>query len=805
MPTQQNAQTWLTIKQDDFSQGVNFVDDPGDLEEKEVADALNMRLTTHKIVTERPGYTQYNSSAIGASTELRSLFNFLDYSGARIPLAQVSGTPGALYKGSAAYSSTGSWSSILTETASAKPAFMDAEWGILIYTNGKDVPQTWEGTYGKNYGFRVTIDTGAHFLNFDTVTSDKDVTTYAQVGALASAATTYILVRTRVPKLTGFKVTMVSGKVNAAAATITVSYWSGSAWTGVAGFSDGTATGGATLAKSGDITWTEATTTATVLDGYYGFWWRIDIATGGPLSADVEIAELNTYYNIQALQSLWDGQYDKPDKVVHTVDTNVTFINDTYLVTDGTLSTTTDLSAFPITTGYLYVKAFSKFRAVRFSMDVVNVNTTTATLSAEYSKDGGKTWSALTISDGTSANSKTFAQTGVVTFTPPTDWAQARVDQDDFPMWQVRFKTSATFSGTVSLAEVDIILYQDVLKIFDNVIFHKNRVFLTGRADAPNYLFYSSAFNPDVWTGIDTGNIGVPSGKPITAIARFYNELFVATDDEIYLLEGYSPATFGLLKINTGGVGVSAPHSVVAVGKMVYFFHASGFHRFDGLGVVLISRGIRFLFDPLETSYYIPPSRYTYVQARFNRVWNTVEWCLSMGYQQATNNRIFIFDTEHEGWWIDDIVAASLLKTEDSSYTDLYYHGDYTGRVHQDYNGTSDNGTAISAYITTRAMQDKQYLGWLSMFRGYRVKLFTEASGTTITPSLAASYSTTLVTLATISPVASGYSAIMREYYDPTKGVAFQMKFANGTKDKTFEMSEIEIFLTPIRFTEVNT
>ena len=47
MPAQKTeGPNWLTIKQDDFSQGVNFVDDPGDLEEKELADALNVRLTT---------------------------------------------------------------------------------------------------------------------------------------------------------------------------------------------------------------------------------------------------------------------------------------------------------------------------------------------------------------------------------------------------------------------------------------------------------------------------------------------------------------------------------------------------------------------------------------------------------------------------------------------------------------------------------------------------------------------------------------------------------------------------------------
>ena len=148
-------------------------------------------------------------------------------------------------------------------------------------------------------------------------------------------------------------------------------------------------------------------------------------------------------------------------------------------------------------------------------------------------------------------------------------------------------------------------------------------------------------------------------------------------------------------------------------------------------------------------------------------------------------------------------MAASLLKTEDTNYTDIYYHGDYAGKIHQDYNGTSDNGTAISAYVTTRAMQDKQFLGWLSMFRGYRTKLFTESVGT-VDVQIAAGYKTTFTDLGTISLVQSGQSAVMRDYYDPILGVAFQMKFMQNTLDKTFEMSEVEVLLQPIRMIGVN-
>lgn len=48
---------------------------------------------------------------------------------------------------------------------------------------------------------------------------------------------------------------VMSGSVNAVVSSLTVQYWNG-AWTAVSGLTDGTASGGATFAQAGNITWT---------------------------------------------------------------------------------------------------------------------------------------------------------------------------------------------------------------------------------------------------------------------------------------------------------------------------------------------------------------------------------------------------------------------------------------------------------------------------------------------------------------------------------------------------------------------
>jgi hypothetical protein len=808
MPDQQStAQDWYPLKQADFSGGVNIIDDPADLAEKEVADTLNVRLTTKNTVEQRLGYTEYNTNAIGASTEIRSLFHYKDYSGALIPLAQCSGN--ALYKGSAAFPGTAaSFTSIFSETASSTPAFIDAMWGTLIYVNGVDVPQTWEGTYGKCQGFKVTDDIGVTYQDYGTRVSDEDPLTYAVITGLdTTKATNHILIKSRVPKLTGIKVVMDGTNVNAVKSDLVVEYRStaggggAGAWTEItAGYVDGTSTGtGAdsiTFAQSGDVTWTEITIVPDIIDNSYGYFLRLSVTVKLSVTA-IRIRAVYLYYNIQPLPSFWDGKFIKPDGFVKTVDTNVTFVDYTLFVTDDASSTVAEMGAFPITAGFFYIKSVKKFRAAFLTMSVeaLHVNTTASVLTANYWN--GTDWTALTIIDGTSANGKTMAQSGLISWVWPTAAETRRVGQDTEPFHVIQFVVSATVSTDVDVAEVEIIEVQDALRPMKGAIYHKNRLFMWGQADAPNYLFFSKQYLPDVWTGDDAGNIGIPSGKPITACARFYNDLMIATDDEIYILQGYTPATFGLLKINTGGIGVSAPHSVVSVGKMIYFMHATGFYRFDGIGIIYLSKNIRKFFDDKETAHFIPAARYEDIQGRFQRVWSCVEWTVSKGAVSA-NNFVLIFEIDHEGWWFDNMVISAFLKTEGATYQDLWYHGDYVGKVYRDYNGTSDNGTAISAYVTTRALQIPGYVGWTMVVRGVRAKLDVQTAGS-LTVEYALSGATSFTAYGTMLMTGSGYTFVVRDIYDPLVGTAIQFKLSQAVKDYTFSISEFDVFVTPVR------
>ena len=71
---------------------------------------------------------------------------------------------------------------------------------------------------------------------------------------------------------------------------------------------------------------------------------------------------------------------------------------------------------------YLYIGSHIPFRGVRVIIGGANSNA--SVLTVKYRKSDG-TWADISASDGTDSGGATFAQTGNVTWTLPTDWVTA--------------------------------------------------------------------------------------------------------------------------------------------------------------------------------------------------------------------------------------------------------------------------------------------------------------------------------------------------------------------------------------------
>lgn len=134
-----------------------------------------------------------------------------------------------------------------------------------------------------------TTDNAATFTNYTAEVTDRDTATVAVLSGLDIAANGdyWYLVSDR--KFAGATITMGSA-VNGTASVMTGYYWNG-AWTN-ATITDGTANGGATLAQTGNITFTPAADWVKTDLGPYKNVYVIRFQVSVALDASTEIAEV---------------------------------------------------------------------------------------------------------------------------------------------------------------------------------------------------------------------------------------------------------------------------------------------------------------------------------------------------------------------------------------------------------------------------------------------------------------------------------------------------------------------------------
>ena len=784
------------IEQNDFSGGVNLQVDPIQLTNTELSDVQNLSLVQKNKLQTRKGYVEFNSTAntLGANVEVRSASQFKNCKGTLHPVVQASDD--VVYVGSAAFGSTGTWAAIKTQTASSKPAVFCEVDKKLIMTNGVDLPQVYEGTYGRCEAFLVTHDDALTIYDYTTEVSDEDASTYAVLDSLNTAAQLdWFYIGVRVPTVKGIRLEIKTA--NTTAATLAGDYWNGNTWTPLTISSDGTFTATETLAVSGDVAFTEITMAPRLVEDYFFYFLRF--AVSAQLSSSVRISAAYVKYGMQTLQPIWDGTTVHTVDMRKTVNSGAAYTNYTTEVSDASTATGAALGALDtIANGdWFHISYTSKFLGIKVTMGT-DVNTNAATLTAKYYN--GNAWAAVTIFDGTAVSGKTLAQSGYIWLAIPTAWEISDEALTHTPTFQLQFGVSAALSATVDVNEIDLVPQPDSLLVSDLCENFKDRLVLVPTKAEYNVLQISAELKPHDFSSTDFTTIDVPVNQKLTAIKTFYNELFISTINEVFLLEGYSPSTFGLLRIQTGGVGSVNQHGVILYLKYLFFPHSSDFFVFDGTQVLNVSMKIAPFFDPVQTTYYIPPSRFEDIQGRFVGETQSLEWTVSMGSSQTTNNRILTLfpGEESKPWFIHNIVAASLWAGPSTNGQEVYIHGDYTGKVHTDYTTTTDNGVAITSYITTGSFSSEQK-EVLLVCRGLQTIFDAESSGS-ITVTVGVSGTTTLSSYGTLSLIESGSSYARPKIYDPLYGRGFKFKLSSAVP---YGLYSITAFISPVRITNL--
>ena len=806
MPQAEAKTGFLYITQADFSGGVNIVANPVKLAENELSDARNYVIDDTDL-RQRYGFTLYNSSAIGTTTAIRSFYQFKNIRGDQHLVAQAD--DGVIYLGSAAVPTTGSFTALLTESSSPGVACFTEIDHKLIMTNGVDHPQIYEGTYGECQGFLVTrsttapvdTDESATYIDSEVQVSDEDSATYAFVGALPTAANGgQIFIGSFVPKLTGVRI--VFATANAAAVTVTAQYWSTSGWTTCpATVTDGTSG----FTASGDITWGTITTTAPFLiNDQHRYWIRLTVSAA--LDAGVKISAVYLKYKMQDLPQTWDGVLDNPIHCVVTMDNGATYTSYLTEVIDDSATTGMVLDSLSTVAlgDWFIVGASTKFSSVW--LENLKPNGNAVTLVAAYYKESTNTWATLTIAkDGTldaAGSTKTLAKDGYASFVPPTDWIMSDVSGRGTPAYEIRFSASGAVDTEVEISAISVIPYANPHEPYKFCLGFKDRLVLGAPLSEQNRIDISGESNIYGFTGEDTDTRYIASNLSITALLDFYNEVFVSTAEEIYFLQGSSPANFSFLRIETEKVGVLNQASLVSWGKNLYFVHSNGFYSFDGTGVQNISTDkINSFFNPRDTTNFIPLTRLPYVQGRWNPQDAVVEWTISKGSAQATNNFIVTYSPEKKAWMFHDFVACSMGNLVGTNGEMQAYHGDYTGKLHQANAATTDNSVAITSYVSTRGFSGGELKNLLCMYRGIQIRAKAQSSGSLVV-SYALDGASSFSSFCTISMEGSS-SFIWLPFYDPLHGLSLIYKITNSTSGVIPIINELKVPFNPIREEEL--
>lgn len=158
---------------------------------------------------------------------------------------------------------------------------------FILYKGGATIPAIPE--IGEDYTEEVT---------------DSRNSKFAQIGSLSTlAAFDAIYIMTPLPIQA---INFIFRVANATTSVLQAEYWKGS-WASVSGFSDGTASGGASMAQDGAVTWTAPTDELPHYQfGRSGFWYRLSLSSGA-MGSNVRVRETTFDGTWQDIVNVWNG------------------------------------------------------------------------------------------------------------------------------------------------------------------------------------------------------------------------------------------------------------------------------------------------------------------------------------------------------------------------------------------------------------------------------------------------------------------------------------------------------------------
>jgi hypothetical protein len=607
-------------------------------------------------------------------------------------------------------------SNLFTGQSSPLPATWAVLDDMLFFSTGSDLPQFWIGDDDKISSFVVYKGSSGTLepvpdggSDFTTDIADGDDGTYVDISSFSTGASGHrLMVRTKLPRLSGLDIVLSDANTNVSA--VSIEKYNG-AWVSAGSVTDTTASGGITMAHNGSIDLASAVSDAVAVycHGICGYWWNLVFSA--QLSSPVGIAGLRYKADPSPLEIVWDSvPQPAVEAQLYTAASDIYYRYD-YAVCDLSEMKSSDIYYF----------------AFRDPIDAVYLDTgespNTAASAAidKFGRWDGDSWNESTPVDGTDG----LKRPGWVTVGRPASPDQPR--QFNTNRWRAYWyylKFSYDLSDDILVSVYGKPFY-NVSDFGDKCIccaaWKQRALFVFN--DWPQYIYVSAINRPFTLRGNDANMLTPGDGRAnaVRAILCFFNEIIVLQEELgtgggcTTLYQGRDDATFGkrLLHSYIGGWGQNSATVVEGVristaseqriATVAFWLSWNGVIRCDGVNLMdSVSRDISDRFDPSKDTCV----RRGYEKSCHlfhDRAKNVLRVQLVCGQTAESPNWFGVYDLD-DGSWYEDTQDASYTamcnaQADGGSVNIVQVAGDSDGNVWQLNTGGSDADKNISCRL----------------------------------------------------------------------------------------------------------
>ena len=623
--------------------------------------------------------------------------------------------------------------------------------------------------------------------------------------AYSDSSTAYFYIGSTRP-LQGFKTYVQTA--NTSTSTMSVYYWDDSQWLLTSSLSDGTASGGKSLARTGSVTFTSTESTAKekYIEGVIIYWYKVVISD---VSANTSISYATVNAPFQDIKNTWAGYYSTPVSCKKYDGT--TYQDYTIEVNDSNTSTVAILDSLG-TSHYLLLGFVDPQQGfdVSFVGDKANSNAAALTVYCH----NGTTWTdagKFTSWDGTAEGDVSASKTGVIVFAGLDRGIEfSQTINGEGPYYFYKLQWSAALDGEVEIYYVAGIPNPDDILPYDFAFSFQNRVLLCSEDGDGSLVRVSGENAPDVYNGSDSTILSFGSQDDLTAgisvFNRFgssiYNFAVLTKKTETWLLNGYAVSGDGQFRKYqiSDNLGCPAPLTMVAcevgysigedaIRNVIIWLSYSGPVIFDG-GILRPIKGVEPYFDPND-SRFIDYDDLDDAVGFFDSLNNE--------YNLLIGDLWLIYDLLRDRWTkkVPATYPECGFMVQDTDGAQYTYLGLDTGYLLRNEYGNDFDGSAIEQSVTFSALLPTDSL-WEEVRLDF-MKFLCEAKNDGDQDSVSAYHrmdgDTDWTVLTDIPMYAAGKETVSHVQRLNKIGIGHELKFEISTDDKADGMEPVALGL----------